>query len=144
MDLTHLTAPAARPGDDTAATKPQPAASEARPAASTAVGTSSERIEVGAAAAEQQQQLGEEPVEQPQGAEEILLPEELRQAPEGQCDSALQARVANWLHLQRTRGRWVRLSRLSQGVGWCGWSAKDQLPTRCASSLTCRPPHICT
>lgn len=55
----------------------------------------------------EQQQQEQQPGADEMAEEELerLLPEELRQAPEGQCDPAVQARVANWLHLQRTRGR---------------------------------------
>ena len=43
------------------------------------------------------------PAEDPLAA----LPPEMREQPEGECDPAVQARVANWLHLQRTRGKYI-------------------------------------
>ncbi|KAI3429437.1 hypothetical protein D9Q98_005531 [Chlorella vulgaris] len=49
--------------------------------------------------------------EQPPAAAEpdpmSRLPPEMREPPEGECDPVMQARVANWLYLQRTRGKFI-------------------------------------
>ena len=53
------------------------------------------------------------------------LPPEIAEPPPGPCDPELQAKVSNWLHLQRTRGKFIneelRKSRCGAGVQGAGY-----------------------
>lgn len=102
-DLSHLTTAVARQEQDTAGT--------AQPAVT--------RDQEGQGAEDEGQHQAEKPspssnidhevqdLAKPDKAQPSLLPPDFLAPPDGECDPVLQQKVATWLQVQRTRGRYI-------------------------------------
>ena len=104
-DLSHLTTTAARAEPDTAGT--QPAAGPGQQEQHTAdPGADVERLPTGAALGPNL--ASADAAAQPDataGPPPSILPPEILQPPEGECNPAVQDKIAFWLNIQRTQGR---------------------------------------
>ncbi|KAL4428668.1 hypothetical protein ABPG77_009774 [Micractinium sp. CCAP 211/92] len=115
LDLSHLTSGAAAEravaAGGGAAAGPAPALTEqqeAAAAAGAARGDGTAPMDADAAAPEGAAGGDEQPPAEAANAEGMAgLPPEMREPPPGECDPDIQARVANWLHIQRTRGKYI-------------------------------------
>ena len=93
------------------------------PAAEGPEGRGGEPAELAHEGGEEAAALGEEGRQREQEEEDAAgaLPPEIAEPPPGPCDPELQAKVSNWLHLQKTRGKFIneelRKSRCGAGCG---------------------------
>ncbi|GAB4822423.1 hypothetical protein N2152v2_009469 [Parachlorella kessleri] len=106
VDLSHLTTTAARAEPDTAGT--QPAAGPGQQQQQVAdLGAAFERLPGGAAGGTNADAM--DGAAQPDADEASppasILPPEVLQPPEGECNPAVQGKIAFWLNIQRTQGR---------------------------------------